>query len=259
MMVLWLGIWGYALYIVIAFIVLGLKVVKEYERGVKFTLGKFSGMLSPGLRLVIPILQSWQRVDIRVKAIDVPDQDAITKDNVSLKVNAVLYYKVNDSKKAVIEVEEFGYATSQIAQTTMRDVVGEVTLDELLSKRDSVSKRIREIVDKATDPWGIKVDSVELKHIELPEQLKRTIGKEAEAEREKRAVIIKASGEVIAAVNMKKAANTLAEGPGALHLRTLQTLNDLSSDKSNTVVLGVPLEILRAFEGKGLNKKNKKA
>ncbi|MBW2981680.1 slipin family protein [Candidatus Woesearchaeota archaeon] len=238
------------LIIVIIFLILsGLKVVKEYERGVRFTLGKFSGMMSPGLRLVIPILQTWQRVDIRVKAIDVPDQDAITKDNVSIKVNAVLYYKVAESKKAIIEVEHFNYAVSQLAQTTMRDVVGEVTLDELLSKRDAVSKRIREIVDKATDPWGIKVESVELKHVELPEQLKRTIGKEAEAEREKRAVIIKASGEVVAADNMAKAAATLAKAPGALHLRTLQTLNDLSSDQSNTVVLGIPLEILKAIEG----------
>lgn len=235
--------------ILVLFILSGLKVVKEYERGVKFTLGRFTGVMKPGLRLVIPILQSWKRVDVRIKAIDVPDQDAITKDNVSLKVNAVLYYKVSDAAKAIIEVEEFNYAVSQLAQTTMRDVVGEVTLDELLSKRDAVSKRIRRIVDIATDPWGIKVSSVELKHVELPEQLKRTIGKEAEAEREKRAVIIKAQGEVIAATNMAKAANTLASGPGALHLRTLQTLNDLSSDKSNTVVLGVPLEILRAFEG----------
>ena len=234
--------------IIVMYILLGLKVVKEYQRGVKFTLGKFSGIMKPGLKIVFPIFQSWQRVDIRIKAVDVPDQDAITKDNVSLKVNAVLYYKVADSKKAIIEVEEFNYAVSQLAQTTMRDVVGEVSLDELLSQRDSVSKRIREIVDKATDPWGIKVESVELKHVELPEQLKRTIGKEAEAEREKRAVIIKAQGEVIASSNLAKAAKTLASGPGALHLRTLQTLNDLSSDKSNTVVLGLPLEILRAYE-----------
>jgi regulator of protease activity HflC (stomatin/prohibitin superfamily) len=145
-----------------------------------------------------------------------------------------------NATKSIIEVERFNYAVSQLSQTTMRDVVGEVTLDELLSKRDTISKRIREIVDKATDPWGIKVDSVELKHVELPEQLKRTIGKIAEAEREKRAVIIKASGEVIAATNMAKAAHTLGKAPGALHLRTLQTLNDLSSDKSNTVVMGVP-------------------
>jgi regulator of protease activity HflC (stomatin/prohibitin superfamily) len=242
--------------IIVIYILLGLKVVKEYQRGVKFTLGKFSGIMNPGLNLVVPILQSWQRVDIRIKAVDVPDQDAITKDNVSLKVNAVLYYKVADSKKAIIEVEEFNYAVSQLAQTTMRDVVGEVSLDDLLSQRDSVSKRIQEIVDKATDPWGIKVESVELKHVELPEQLKRTIGKEAEAEREKRAVIIKAQGEVIASTNLAKAAKTLASGPGALHLRTLQTLNDLSSDKSNTIVFGIPLEILRAFEGM-TNKKKK--
>lgn len=245
---------AFGLYTLIGIVVLvilsSFKVVSEYERGVKFTLGKFSGVMPPGLRMVIPALQSWQRVDIRVKAVDVPDQDAITKDNVSIKVNAVLYYKVSDSKKAIIEVEQFGYAVSQLAQTTMRDVVGEVTLDELLQKRDSISKRIKEIVDKATDPWGIKVESVELKHVELPEQLKRTIGKEAEAEREKRAVIIKAEGEVIAATNMSKAASTLAKSSGALHLRTLQSLNDLSSDQSNTVVIGIPLEILRAFEKK---------
>ncbi len=241
--------------IVLLFILSGLKIVKEYQRGVKFTLGKFSGIMNPGLRVVIPIIQSWNRVDIRVKAVDVPDQDAITKDNVSLKVNAVLYYNVADSKKAVIEVEHFGYAVSQLAQTTMRDVVGEVTLDELLSKRETISKKIRNIVDKATDPWGIKVGSVELKHIELPEQLKRTIGKEAEAEREKRAVIIKAQGEVAASDNMAKAAKTLSKSAGALHLRTLQTLNDLSSDQSNTIVFGVPLEILRGFEN--INKKRK--
>ena len=241
---------------VVIFLASGLKVVNEYERGVKFNLGKFRRIMGPGLRIVIPILQSWERVDIRVKAIDVPDQDAITRDNVSLKVNAVLYYKVADSRKAIIEVEEFNYAVSQLAQTTMRDVVGEVTLDELLTKRDSISKKIKDIVDKATDPWGVKVESVELKHIELPEQLKRTIGKEAEAEREKRAVIIKARGEVEASANMAQAATTLAKAPGALHLRTLQTLNDLSSDKSNTVVMGLPLEILRAFEGKvGASKK----
>ena len=247
--------WSWGIGLVVLIIIFSLKIVKEYERGVKFTLGKFSGIMIPGLRIVIPVIQSWRRVDIRVKAIDVPDQDAITKDNVSLKVNAVLYYKVADSKKAIIEVEDFNYAVSQLAQTTMRDVVGEVSLDDLLSKRDNVSKKIREIVDKATDPWGIKVESVELKHVELPEQLKRTIGKEAEAEREKRAVIIKAQGEVIAADNMAKAARTLATGPGALHLRTLQTLNDLSSDKSNTIVLGIPLEILKAFEG--MKKKEK--
>lgn len=244
--------------IVVGFLLLGLKVVNEYERGVKFTLGRFSGVIKPGLRLVIPIFQSWERVDIRTKTVDVPDQDAITRDNVSIKVNAVLYYKVSDAKSAIIQVEDFEYAVSQLSQTTMRDVVGEATLDQLLSKRDSISKRIQEIVDKATDPWGIKVESVELKHVELPEQLKRTIGKEAEAEREKRAVIIKAQGEVDAAKNMAQAAKMLSGSPGALHLRTLQTLNDLSSDQSNTIVLGVPMEVLRAFEGMGSAVKGKK-
>ncbi len=236
-------------YLILAIILVSLKIVNEYERGVKFTLGKYAGIMKPGLRMVIPVLQSWQRVDMRVKAVDVPNQDAITKDNVSLKVNAVLYYKVAFASKAILEVEHFNYAVSQLAQTTMRDVVGEVTLDELLSQRDTISKRIKEIVDKATDPWGVKVESVELKHVELPEDMKRVIGKEAEAEREKRAVIIKASGEVTASENMSKAAATLAKAPGALHLRTLQSINDLSSDQSNTVVFAMPLEVLRAFEG----------
>jgi regulator of protease activity HflC (stomatin/prohibitin superfamily) len=240
-------LWVYVL--VVIFIASGIKVVKEYERGVRFTLGKFSGIINPGLRFVIPIIQTWQKVDIRVKVIDVPDQDAITKDNVSIKVNAVLYFRVSDAEKAIIQVEHYAYAVSQLAQTTMRDVVGEVNLDDLLSKREEVSSKIRLIVDKATDPWGIKAESVELKHVELPEDLKRVIGKEAEAEREKRAVIIKASGEVIAADNMAKAAKMLATGPGALHLRTLQSINDLSSDKSNTVIFAIPLEVLRAFEG----------
>ncbi|MBT4375965.1 slipin family protein [archaeon] len=243
-------VWGYIIGAIVLIILSGLKVVKEYERGVKFTLGKFSGMMVPGLRLVVPVIQSWKRVDIRVKAVDVPNQESITKDNITVGINAVIYYKVADSKKVIIEVENYNYAVSQLAQTTMRNIVGEVELDELLSNRDDISERIREIVDKATDPWGIKVDSVELKDITLAEDMKRVIGRQAEAEREKRSVIIKAEGEVIASTNMAKAATTLAKAPGALHLRTLQTLNDLSSDKSNTIVMGVPLEILRAFEGK---------
>jgi regulator of protease activity HflC (stomatin/prohibitin superfamily) len=249
-----MAIYTWVIYFVVVYILMGLRVVKEYQRGVRFTLGRYAGIMNPGLRIVWPVIQSWQRVDIRVKAVDVPDQDCITRDNVSLKVNAVLYYKISSSEKAILEVEEFDYAVSQLAQTTMRDVVGEASLDELLSKRDSISKRIREIVDKATDPWGIKVESVELKHVELPEQLKRTIGKEAEAEREKRSVIIKAQGEVIASENMAKAARTLSSAEGALHLRTLQSLNDLSSDQSNTVVLGLPLEILRSFENRDKKK-----
>jgi len=191
---------------------------------------------------------------MRVKAVDVPDQEAMTKDNISTKINAVIYYKISDAKKAILEVEHYNYAISQLAQTTMRNVVGEVELDDLLSKREMVSKKIREIVDKETDPWGVKVNAVDLKDIVMPEDMKRVIGKQAEAEREKRAVIIKAEGEVTASDNMAKAAKTLATADGALHLRTLQTLNDLSSDKSNTIIFAVPIEILRAFDNMGKKK-----
>lgn len=244
------GYVGTIIVFIVLYIFAGLKVVNEYERGVRFFLGKYTGLMNPGLNVVLPVLMSWQKVDMRVKAVDVPDQDAITKDNVSLKVNAVLYYKISDAAAAILKVEHYNYAVSQLAQTTMRDVVGEVSLDQLLTQRDSVSAKIRLIVDKASDPWGIKVESVELKHVELPENLKRVIGKEAEAEREKRAVIIKAEGEVISSTNMAKAATMLASAPGALHLRTLQSINDLSSDQSNTIIFAVPLEILRAFEGR---------
>jgi len=230
-------------------LILSIKQVNEYERGVKFQFGRYHSIMSPGWRIVIPIFQGWQRVDVRVKAVDVPNQEAITKDNVSVQVNAVLYYRVADAKLAIIEVEHFYYAVSQLAQTTMRNVVGEVDLDELLSERDKVAERIKTIVDKATDPWGIKVESVDLKDIVLPEEMKRVIAKQAEAEREKRAVIIKAEGEVAAADNMAKAAGILSSKEGALHLRTLQSINDLSSDQSNTVIFAVPLEALRAIEG----------
>ncbi len=244
-----LGLFNPIIIILVVIVLASLKVVKEYERGVKFTLGKYTGIMKPGLRMVIPIIQSWERVDLRVKAVDVPDQDCITKDNVSVRVNAVLYFKVAEAEKAIIGVENYFYATSQLSQTTMRDIVGEVTLDELLRERDQISKRIQAIVDKATDPWGIKVASVDLKHVELPDNMKRTMAKEAESEREKRAVIIKAEGEVQAANNMAKAAKTLAGSAGALHLRTLQSINDISSDQSNTIIFAVPMEVLKAFEG----------
>ncbi len=231
-----------------------LRQINQYQRGVMFTMGRYAGTKGPGWRLVIPIFQSMKKVDMRVKAVDVPNQEAITKDNVSCAINAVIYYKVSDASKAIIEVENFYYAVSQLAQTTMRNVAGEVELDELLTNRDTVSKRIKDIVDSLTDPWGIKVDSVELKDIVLPEEMKRTMAKQAEAERERRAVIIKAQGEVAAAENLAKAGAILTEKPGALHLRTLNSLNDISSDNSNTIVYAIPLEIVRAFET--YNKKN---
>ncbi|MFC1594808.1 slipin family protein [Patescibacteria group bacterium] len=243
--------------IVIAVLVIVLRQVNQYEKGVMFLMGRFTGIKEPGWRLVIPVFQRMVKVDMRVNVIDVPDQDAITKDNVSIRVNAVVYYKVKDARAAVIEILNYVYAISQLAQTTMRDIVGEVELDELLINRDQISKRIKSIVDEATDPWGISIVSVELKHIELPEDLKRTISKQAEAERERRAVIIKSRGEVSAAENMAKAARMLAETPGALHLRSLQSLNDISSDHSNTIVFAVPVEVLRAFDAYNKNKKER--
>jgi regulator of protease activity HflC (stomatin/prohibitin superfamily) len=227
------------------------KVVKEYERGVKFMLGKFVAVLEPGLRTVIPFIQSWERVDMRVKAVDLPRQESITRDNVTVEVDAVIYYRVRDAKKAILEVEEYSYAVEQLAQTTMRNIVGEVDLDALLAERERISRQIREIIDEATDPWGIEVQSVELKDIILAENMKRVIARQAEAERERRAVTIQAEGELEAAQNMADAASTLNDEEGALHLRTLQTLNSLSSDDSNTVIFAVPAEALRALEGIG--------
>ena len=229
----------------------GLRVVKQYERGVILTLGKYTGMRDPGLRFIVPVLQKFLRVDIRVKVVDVPNQDCITKDNVSINVSAVLYYRISSADRAVLEVEDFQRSVSELAQTTMRDIVGEHTLDSLLTGREEISNRIREIVDAATDQWGVYVQMVELKHVELPSDMQRTMGKEAEAERERRAVIIKAEGERRAAENLAVAARTLSESPGALHLRTLHSLNDLSSDQSNTVVFTVPIEVLRALENIG--------
>ncbi len=244
-----MGVAVYVIIIVGILILSSLKQINQYERGVRFTMGKFSGIMQPGWRILIPVFQTFKKVDIRVKAVDVPDQKAITRDNVSVTVNAVIYYKVAFAEKAIIEVENFFYAISQYAQTTMRNIVGSVTLDELLSKRDEIADRIRDIVDKETDEWGIKVNNVELKDVSLPESMERTIAKQAEAEREKRAVIINSEGELAAAANIAEAANTLAASKGALHLRTLQAINDISSDQSNTVIFMTPIEVLRAFDG----------
>ena len=247
---------GWIIGFVIFVLLISLRQINQYQRGVMFTMGRFTGIKNPGWRIVIPVFQSMQKVDMRMKAVDVPDQKAITRDNVSVGVNAVIYYKVKDAGKAILEVEYFLHAMSQLAQTTMRNVVGEVELDDLLSKRDEISERIRSIVDEASDAWGIVVNNVELKDVVLAADMERTIAKQAEAEREKRAVIIKAEGELVASENMAAAAEQLNKIPGALHLRTLQSINDLSSDQSNTVVFAMPLEVLRAFEAVG-DKMNK--
>ena len=234
----------------IGLILLGsIKQIKEYERGIKFTFGRFSSIMKPGWNIIFPIIQSYSKIDIRTKVIDVPEQEAISKDNVSVKINAVIYYNIFDASKAVLAVENYHYAVSQLAQTTMRNLVGSVTLDELLSSRDKISDEICHIVDQATDPWGIKVENVELKDVSLPSEMKRVIAKVAEAEREKMAVITKAQGEVEASKNLSEAARELSNAPGALHLRTLSTINDVSSDQSNTIIFAIPLEVLRAFEG----------
>ncbi|NCN11725.1 slipin family protein [Candidatus Kaiserbacteria bacterium] len=237
------------LLLTIGILVIFLREVKQYERGVVLTMGKLTSIREPGWSIIVPVFQTMEKVDLRVKAVDVPDQKVITRDNVSASINAVIYYKVSDAAKAVLEVEDFRYAVSQLAQTTMRNIVGGAELDEVLSQRDKLSEQIRTVIDLETDQWGIKVDNVELKDFFLPEEMERTIAKQAEAERERRAVIIKAEGEVAAAENISKAAMMLSAAPGALHLRTLQTLNDLSSDQSNTVVFATPIEVLRAFEG----------
>ena len=258
---------NFLIFISVAVVILllcSIRQIGEYERGIKFNRGKYSKILEPGWHIILPVFQSFKKIDIRVKVIDVPEQDTITKDNVSIKINAVIYYNIFDAKKAVLSVENFAYAVSQLAQTTMRNIVGSVTLDELLTERDNISTSICSIVDKATDVWGVKIENVELKDVSLPEEMKRVMAKVAEAEREKAAVITKAQGELEASKNLALAASTLSQAPGALHLRTLSTINDVSSDQSNTIIFALPIEILRAFEGnndtskKVINKLTKK-
>ena len=241
--------WTSLIILAIILAIIIIKQVNEYERGVSFTMGRFSSVKAAGWRIVIPVVQRIIKVDMRVKAVDVADQKAITRDNISVTVNAVLYYRVADAAKAILEVENFRYAIAQYAQTTMRNIVGEATLDELLANRDQIADRIRQIIAAEASVWGLEVRNVELKDIALPSDMERTIAKQAEAEREKRAVIITSEGELAAAQNMAQAAAILAQTPGALHLRTLQSINDMSSDQSNTVVYLVPVEALRALEG----------
>jgi len=230
-----------------------LRQVNQYERGIKFTMGTYTSTVGPGWRIIIPVFQSMKKVDLRVKALDIPSQDAITKDNISAKINAVIYYKISDPAKSVLEVESVHYAVMQLAQTTMRNIVGEVTLDELLAGRATISDKIEKLLEDITAAWGIQVSSVELKDINLAPEMIRTMAKKAEAERERDAVIINSEGEAKAAENIARAAQMLSAVPGALHLRTLHAINDISSDASNTIVFTVPLEIMQAFSG--FNKK----
>lgn len=239
--------------LIIIFLCLTIKIVQQYERKILFTLGKYTRILNPGINIVIPLIQTTQTVDVREKAVDVPSQEAMTKDNISCTINAVIYYKIReeDAYKAIINVRNLDYAMTQFALTTMRNIVGQFELDELLSKREEASKKIKDIVDEKSDAWGVEVMSVELKDINIPVDLQRTIGKQAEAEREKRAKIITSEGELASARNLQEAAETLAKTPGALHLRTLQSINDISSDQSNTTIWMLPVEILDAIKGIG--------
>lgn len=238
--------------IIIALIVLyllnAIKILREYERGVIFRLGRvLSKPKGPGLIFVFPPIDRMVRVSLRIVVMDIPPQDVITKDNVSVKVNAVLYFRVMEPQKAVLEVQDFLYATSQLAQTTLRSILGEAELDDLLSEREKLNLRLQEIIDRRTDPWGIKVQMVEVKHVDLPENMQRVIAKQAEAERERRAKVIHAEGEYQAADKLTKAADIISTNPQALQLRFLGTLAVIATEKNSTIIFPLPLELLKAF------------
>ncbi len=235
---------------VFAVIKVSVYVLKEYERGVVFRFGRFSAIKGPGLRIIIPFIDKLLRVDQRTVTMDVPTQDVITKDNVTVKVNAVLYFRVMDPSKALIQVENYNYATNQLAQTTLRSVCGEAELDDLLSKREEFNARIQEIIDAHTDPWGIKVSMVEIKHIDLPQEMQRAMARQAEAERERRGKIIQAEGEYQAAEKLTMAAQKMSESPMALQLRYLETLRDISSEQSSTILFPIPIDIFDVFRKK---------
>ncbi len=224
------------------------KIINQYEKGVLFSFGKYSGVLEPGLKILVMIYHSVEVVDMRIKTIEIPKQEVMTRDNVPVNINAVIYFKIVNPEKSVLNVKNVIYATSKYAQTAMRNITGQATLDELLSERQKIAERLRELVDVATEPWGISVTAIELQDIELPDSLKRVMAKQAEAERSKRSVIINSEGEVQAAENITKAAGTLFSNPGALHLRTLRTMSDLSAEKSNTNIWAVPIDLLRAMD-----------
>jgi regulator of protease activity HflC (stomatin/prohibitin superfamily) len=225
------------------------KVVQEYERGVIFRLGRLVGARGPGLFFIIPFIDRMVKIDLRTVTLDIPSQEAITKDNVTVRVNAVAYFRVTDPEAAVVRVENYMLATMQIAQTTMRSVLGQSELDELLSNREEINQRLQEIIDEQTAPWGIKVSIVEVKDVELPQEMKRAMARQAEAERDKRAKVIHAEGEFLAAQQLSEAANIISSAPSALQLRYLQTLGDISSDQTRTIIFPLPMDLISAFVG----------
>ena len=233
----------------IAFFILSqvIKILNEYERGVIFRLGRIIPTKGPGIIFIIPIIDKLVRISLRLVTFDVPPQDVITKDNVSIKVNAVIYYRVMDANKSIVEVENFSYATSQLAQTTLRSVCGQAELDELLAEREKISVHLQEILDKETDPWGIKVSKVEIKHIDLPPEMQRAMAKQAEAERERRAKVIHADGEFQASAKLSDAAQVISKDPTALQLRYLQTLSEIATEKNSTMLFPIPIDLLTPF------------
>jgi regulator of protease activity HflC (stomatin/prohibitin superfamily) len=239
----WIG----AIVVVALFILSGIKIVKEYERGVIFRLGRLMGARGPGIFFVIPLLENMVVVDLRTVTYDVPSQDVVTRDNVTVRVNAVVYYRVVDPTKAVTEVFDFRFATAQIAQTTLRSIIGQAELDKVLSEREKLNRELQEIIDEATNPWGVKVTAVEIKDVELPEEMRRVMAMQAEAERERRSKIIRAEGEFQAAMKLKEAADVLAQSDGAMMLRYLQTINEVAAEPNTTIVLPIPIELFRYF------------
>ncbi len=234
--------------LVVLYLLTSIKILREYERGVIFRLGRvLAKPKGPGLIFVFPPIDRMVRVSLRIVVMDIPPQDVITKDNVSVKVNAVVYFRVMEPQSAVLEVQDFLFATSQLAQTTLRSVLGEVTLDELLSEREKLNLQLQEIIDKHTDPWGIKVQLVEMKHVDLPENMVRAIAKQAEAERDRRAKVIHAEGEFQAADKLTAAADVISRNPQALQLRFLGTLSEIATEKNSTIIFPLPIELLEAF------------
>ena len=242
-----------AVVVVILLIILiraSVRILREYERGVLFRFGRLRGARGPGIILIIPFVDKMIRVDLRTVTLDVPPQDVITKDNVPVKVNAVAYFRVIDPEKAIVEIENFKIGTSQIAQTTLRSILGQAELDDLLSRRDKINKELQVIIDERTDPWGVKVSIVEIKDVEMPETIQRAFAKQAEAERERRAKIINAEGEFQASEKLAQAAKVLAEHPASIQLRFLQTLREIASEQNSTIVFPVPIDLIQTFINK---------
>jgi regulator of protease activity HflC (stomatin/prohibitin superfamily) len=247
---------GVVLLFVLMILANAIRVLREYERGVVFRLGRFVGVKGPGLFLLVPFIDKMVKVSLRVIAMDVPPQDVITRDNVSIKVNAVLYFRVMNPEGAIISVEDYLFATSQIAQTTLRSVVGEHELDQLLSDREQINQQLQTLIDARTDPWGIKVSSVEVKDVDLPVEMRRALARQAESERERRAKVIHAEGELQASEKLSQAAAVIGKEPTAITLRYLSTLTEMSSENTSTIVLPIPLEFLQALSGKNANRES---